>query len=107
MKKKSTVRPSTGNVFADLGIKDPQRQLAIASAAIAVRKLIQAKKLSLTQVASRTGLLRAEVSKLLEGTFDDGSLGQLLNCARRLGSDVEIKIKPGEPKLRGSITVSA
>jgi predicted XRE-type DNA-binding protein len=97
MKKKSIVRSSSGNIFADLGIRDPQRQFATANAAIAVRKTIEAKNLSLMQVASRTGLLQADVSKLMEGRFDDVSLGQLLNCARQLGSDVEIKIKPGEP----------
>ncbi|WP_424631667.1 XRE family transcriptional regulator [Bradyrhizobium sp. SYSU BS000235] len=44
-----------------------------------------------------------DVSKLLRGRFEGFSLERLLCFVRALGSDVEIKIKPGNSGKRAGL----
>jgi predicted XRE-type DNA-binding protein len=106
MAKKSTITKSSGNIFADLGLENPQEHYAKARLAILISKMIEVQNLTQGQAASKIGLRQPDVSKLLRGRLEGFSLERLLNFVRALGSDVEIKVKPSKPKQEGRILVT-
>jgi predicted XRE-type DNA-binding protein len=107
MAKKSRITQSSGNIFADLGLENPQEHYVKAHIVILICKMIEAQHLTQGQAASKMGLRQPDVSKLLRGRLDGFSLERLLNFARALGSVVEIKIKPPKPQEEGRILVTA
>jgi predicted XRE-type DNA-binding protein len=107
MAKKSKITQSSGNIFADLGLENPQEHNVKAHIVILITKMIESKNLTQGQAATKMGLRQPDVSKLLRGRFEGFSLERLLHFVRALGSDIEIKIKPSKPKQEGRILVTA
>jgi len=107
MAKKSKITQSSGNIFADLGLENPQEHYVKAHLIILISKMIESNNLTQGQAATKMGLRQPDVSKLLRGRFEGFSLERLLYFVRALGSDVEIKIKPSKPKQKGRILVTA
>jgi predicted XRE-type DNA-binding protein len=107
MAKKSKITQSSGNIFADLGLENPQEHYVKAHLIILISKMIESNNLTQGQAATKMGLRQPDVSKLLRGRFEGFSLERLLYFVRALGSDVEIKIKPSKPKQEGRILVTA
>jgi predicted XRE-type DNA-binding protein len=107
MAKKSKITQSSGNIFADLGLENPQEHSVKAHIVILITKMIESKNLTQGQAATKMGLRQPDVSKLLRGRFEGFSLERLLYFVRALGSDIEIKIKPSKPKQEGRILVTA
>jgi predicted XRE-type DNA-binding protein len=107
MAKKSKITQSSGNIFAELGLENPQEHYVKAHLVILISKMIEGKNLTQGQAATKMGLRQPDVSKLLRGKFEGFSLERLLYFVRALGSDVEIKIKPSKPKQEGRILVTA
>jgi predicted XRE-type DNA-binding protein len=104
MAEKSTITLSRGNIFADLGFENSQNHHAKAQLIILIQKIIEAKNLTRRQAASKMGLRRPDVAKLLRGRFEGFSLDRLLKFVRALESDV--KIKPGKSDHEGRILVT-
>ena len=95
MAKKSpiAVTPGSGNVFADIGVREPEEELAKAQLASRIRDIIRQRRL--TQVAAAT-LLRIDqpkVSALLNGRLTSFSSERLMRLLTRLGQDVEIVVR--------------
>jgi predicted XRE-type DNA-binding protein len=107
MAKKSKITQSSGNIFADLGLENPQEHYVKAHLVMLISKMIESQRLTQGQAASLIGLRQPDMSKLLRGKFGGFSLERLLKFVRALGSDVEIKIKPSHPKQEGKILVTA
>lgn len=99
------VTPSSGNIFADLGLDLPQEHNVKAHFVMLITKMIEAQGLTQAQAAHKIGLRQPDVSKLLRGRFEGFSLERLLNFVSALGSDIEIKIKPSKRKHEGRILV--
>jgi predicted XRE-type DNA-binding protein len=99
------VTPSSGNIFADLGLDQPQEHNVKAHFVMLITQMIEAQGLTQAQAAHKIGLRQPDVSKLLRGRFEGFSLERLLNFVRALGSDIEIKIKPSKRKHEGRILV--
>ena len=98
---------SSGNVFADLELEDPELLQAKAEMAIAITSTIR--KRGLTQVAAARELDtdQAKISAIVRGRLDDFSLSRLMNYARGLGWDIKIGLElNAEPERRGRVTVS-
>ena len=93
----------TGNVFADIGIPNPEQALAKAEIARRVNKIIEARRLTQSAAASILGIDQPRVSALSKGHLSVFSLEKLMLFASRLGNTVEISIKPSED---GGITVT-
>jgi predicted XRE-type DNA-binding protein len=107
MAKKSKITRSSGNIFADLGLENPQEHYVKAHLVMLISKMIESQRLTQGEAASLIGLRQPDMSKLLRGRFEGFSLERLLKFVRALGSDVEIKIKPSRPKQEGKILVTA
>jgi len=88
------VEPGSGNVFADIGLRDAHKLKIKSGLVIEIAKAIR--KLGITQVeaGSRMGIPQPKVSAMLRGDFTNLSERKLMDCLNRLGYDIEIKVKP-------------
>ena len=84
------------NVFADLGLPDPEERLMKAELVSRIAQLIEEKGLTQAQVAERTALDQPKISRLLRGQLSGFSADCLLAIVNRLGHSVEIHISPKE-----------
>jgi predicted XRE-type DNA-binding protein len=95
----------SGNVFADLGLEDPDLLLAKADLAIAITNIIRERGLTQTAAASELGVDQARISAIMRGRLDDFSLQRLMAFARLLGQDVRITVTPSaDPARPGRMT---
>ena len=88
------IEMSSGNVFADLGLEDPEQRLLKAELATRIGQLIEKRGWTQVQTAERTGLDQPKVSRLLRGQLSGFSADRLFAILNRLGHSVEVRISP-------------
>lgn len=88
------IEPSSGNVFADLGLKNPDELLAKAELVQRICDIIAQRKLTQLRAAKLLGIDQPKVSALMRGKLDGFSTDRLFRFLNALGSDVEIVIRP-------------
>ena len=93
------VTPSSGNVFADLGLPDAEEALLKSRLAQKIAVLIETRRLTQTQAAAVLGIDQPKVSKLLCGRLGEFSTDRLLRFLTTLDQDVDIVIK-AKPRSR-------
>jgi len=98
---------SSGNVFADLGIRNPEEVLAKASIASKIYDLIKEKKLTQAKAAKILRISQPKVSLLLRGYLTDFSLERLLRFLNDLGQDVYISIVPSSHRGHGNTRIGS
>jgi predicted XRE-type DNA-binding protein len=86
------VEKSSGNVFADLGLADPEAHLARAQLAQQISDAIAEQQLTQTQAAALLGIDQPKISALIRGKLSGFSTDRLLRCLNALGRHVEILI---------------
>jgi predicted XRE-type DNA-binding protein len=88
------IESGSGNVFADLGLRDAEKLKIKSGLVIEIARAIR--KLGLTQeeAGNRMGIPQPKVSAMLRGDFSNLSERKLMDCLNRLGYDIEIKVKP-------------
>jgi len=69
---------SSGNIFADLGVKNPEEALAKSELAIQIQLAIQKKKLTQKKAAALLGIDQPKISALLSGKLSGFSLERLI-----------------------------
>jgi len=100
------VTESSGNVFADLGVAEPEEELTKAQLASHIRHTITRRRLTQLQAASLMGLDQPKVSALMNGRLAGFSSHRLMRFLAALGQDVKIVVKPRSPRrVRGQIRV--
>ncbi|MBI3208619.1 MAG: XRE family transcriptional regulator [Candidatus Solibacter usitatus] len=95
--------PSTGNVFADLGLADAGEHLIKAGLVIKIDRIVRQQGLTQTAAAQIMGIDQPKVSAMLAGQFRGYSVERLMRFLVALGHDVEIVVKRrkrGEAELR-------
>jgi len=85
---------SSGNVFLDLEVADPEEALVKAKLARAIRTIIAQRHLSQIQAAELLGIDQPKVSALTRGRLTGFSIDRLLRFFLALDRDVEIIITP-------------
>jgi len=98
------VTPSSGNVFADLGLRGADELLAKADLAHAIHKLIEAQGLSLRGAARLLGMAQPDLSSLSRGRLEGSSIERLCRLLTALGQDVRIVVQP-KPSSRARATI--
>lgn len=83
---------SSGNVFADMGLPDAEELLLKSDLSIRLQTILEERGLTDAQAATALGLTPAQLSVLHRGRVSDFTVGQLIKCLNRLGSDVEVRI---------------
>jgi predicted XRE-type DNA-binding protein len=101
------VERSSGNVFADLRIPNPEAYLAKAELAARIFKIIRNRRLTQAAAGKLLGINQPKVSALLHGRLDGFSTDRLLRFLNTLGCDVQITISPPRPRARGQIKVKS
>lgn len=101
MAKKIQVEQGSGNVFADIGVANPEDALAKAEIARLVNRILAARGLNQVQAATLLRIAQPRVSDLSRGRLGKFSLEKLLQFARLTGIDVEIRMRPSnKPGLK-------
>ncbi|SPF56108.1 Transcriptional regulator, XRE family [Candidatus Sulfopaludibacter sp. SbA4] len=99
--KRLRVKKGSGNVFADIGIPNPEEALAKAEIARRINHMLADRKVSQVEAGKILGIPQPRVSDLARGRLGKFSLEKLIDFAKRLGNDVEIRIRPSrKPRLR-------
>ncbi|WP_074316938.1 helix-turn-helix domain-containing protein [Singulisphaera sp. GP187] len=88
------IEESSGNVFADLGLKNPEELFAKAELVHRICTIIAERKLTQLRAAKLLGIDQPKVSALMRGKLDGFSTDRLFRFLNALGSDVEIIIRP-------------
>lgn len=84
---------STGNVFADIGIPDPETHLLKAQLVSRIGDIIKQRGLTQTKAARLIGIAQPDLSALLRGRFRGHSIERLMRCLTALGCEVDIVIR--------------
>jgi predicted XRE-type DNA-binding protein len=101
-RKRKSIRfeAGSGNVFADLGLKDADQLLARAQMGFHVFKILEEKKLKQREIAGILGIAQSDVSHLMNGHFSRFTTDKLLDFLKRLDRKVSIEVslhREGEP----------
>lgn len=93
------VTASCGNIFADVGMAEPQEELTKAQLASEIRQIIKRRRLTQTAAASLMGIDQPKVSALLNGRLANFSSERLMRLLTALGQDVDITVR-SKPRNR-------
>ena len=102
-RKALELEPSSGNVFADLGLADADEHLIKAGLVVKIDRIIRQRHLTQAAAAQLIGIDQPKVSAMLAGQFRGYSVERLMRFLVALGHDVEIVVKPrkrGPAELR-------
>ncbi len=107
-----TIEKGSGNVFADLGLPDPDERRLRVQLATRLNDLLQAEGLTQAAVAKRLGLAQPHVSELKNYKLGRFSSERLLHFITLMNRDVEIFIRPraqavSAGAMAGAVTVWA
>lgn len=98
---------SSGNVFADISVPDPETHLVKAELVRSIADLVEAEGLTQAEAAARLGMSQPDVSKMLKGQFRPVSIERLMRCLVALGQNVTIEIGPPPKRAAPAIKVNA
>jgi len=93
--------PSSGNVFADMGLPDAEELDTKVRLGAAICRIVERRKLNQTEVAAALGINQPKVSALLHYKLEGFSVERLMRFLTALGHDVEIVIK-AKPRTRSA-----
>jgi predicted XRE-type DNA-binding protein len=94
------VQASSGNVFADLGVRKPNKMLAKAKLANRIYEIISARRLTQAQAAQIMGLDQPKISALVRGRLRGFSMERLFRCLNALTQEVRIVVRPAKQGRR-------
>lgn len=99
-----TVVASSGNVFADLGLRDADEKQTRVRLAVAVNRIIAAQRLSQNDAARLLGVNQPKISALANYRLEGFSVERLMHFLTALDRDVEIVIRK-KPRSRKSAKI--
>jgi phage-related protein/predicted XRE-type DNA-binding protein len=108
MKKKQpkiTVEESSGNIFADLGFPNPEREEIKARLTLQIYRLITQRGLTQAAAGEILGIKQPHVSGLMRGQSGAYSVERLMEFLAALGQDVQITVRPTRKKQPGHVSV--
>jgi predicted XRE-type DNA-binding protein len=96
---------SAGNLFADLGIANPEQELLKAELTLQLYRIIKQRGMTQTQAANVLGIKQPHVSLLMRNRAGGFSVGKLMEFLTALGQDVEVTVRATR-KPHGEMSVS-
>ncbi len=93
-RKALETEPSSGNVFADLGLAGADEQFIKAGLVVKISRTLRQRHLTQAAAAQLMGIDQPKVSAMLAGQFRGYSVARLMRFLVALGHDVEIVVKP-------------
>ena len=100
------VTAGSGNVFADMGLPEPQEELTKAQLASHIQQVIKRQRLTQVAAAALMGIDQPKVSALLNGRLANFFSERLMRLLTALGQDIDImvRVKPRN-RAQGRIRV--
>ena len=99
------ITESSGNVFADLGLPNPEQELMKAELTLQIYRIIKQRGLTQVEAAKALGIKQPHVSLLMRNRAGSFSVGRLMEFLTALGQDVEIAVRPSRKK-HGEMSVT-
>jgi predicted XRE-type DNA-binding protein len=104
---REAITRSSGNVFADLGLRDAYEKQTKVRLVVAIRRIIQDRRLSQTAAARLLGINQPKISALVNYQLQGFSVERLMHFLNALDCDVEIIVrKKPRSKRAARVTVS-
>ena len=103
--EKIEVTQASDNIFADLGVPDPENHLLKARLVTRIDRIVRKRKLTQVQTAELLGLSQPDVSRLLRGDFREYSMERILRLLMALGRDVDIVIRKPKSRRPGKLSL--
>ena len=103
-KRKMRVEQGSGNIFADLGLPNPEQEMLKARLTLQIHKIVKARRLTQAQAGEILGIKQPHVSALMRNRAGNFSVGRLMEFLTALGQDVWITVKPTR-KVKGEMAV--
>ncbi len=104
MKTKRMVYRGSDNVFADIGLKNPERIQARAKIMFHISEIIRKRGLTQKKAADILGIPQSKVSCLINGKLSNFSMDHLFELLNALDTDVEIIVKPKNQQKKTATT---
>ena len=95
---------SSGNVFADLGLSNPEQELLKAQLTLQIYTILKGSGMKQTEIAKILGVQQPQVSLLMRNRAGNFSVGRLMEFLTALCRDVEIVVRPTR-KEHGELSV--
>ena len=102
--KRITTEKSSGNVFADLGFANPEREQLKAHLTLQIYRIIKKRGLTQADAGEILGIKQPHVSALMRNRSGNFSVERLMDFLIALGQDVEITVRPTR-KDHGQVSV--
>src|SRR5580704_13752764 len=94
----------SGNVFADLGLPNPEQELLKARLTLQIHTILKDSGMTQTKIAKILGVQQPQVSLLMRNRSGNFSVGRLMEFLTALRRDVEIIVRPTR-KEHGAVSV--
>jgi predicted XRE-type DNA-binding protein len=91
---KIRVKEGSGNVFADLGFPNPEREQLKARLTLQIYRLIKDRGITQVKAGEILGIKQPHVSGLMRGQSGSFSVERLMDFLTALGQDIEITVRP-------------
>ena len=105
--KKPVAALGSGNVFADIGVRDAEAMLVKAELSGRIVDIIRGRGLTQTEAASLLGVDQPKVSQLFRGDIRQYTIDRLVRFVTLLQHDVQIRVGGKRRRGRGKIVVDA
>jgi predicted XRE-type DNA-binding protein len=92
--KRIRVKEGSGNVFADLGFPNPEREQLKARLTLQIYRLIKDRGFTQAEAGVKLGIKQPHVSGLMRGQSGNFSVERLMEFLTALGQDIEITVRP-------------
>ena len=101
------VEIGSGNVFKDLGLRNPEERLAKAKLAARIVLILEERKLTQSAAAKLLGVDQPKVSLIYRGRLEDFSIERLMRLLNLLHLDIRITVDSTPRRRRGKMIVGA
>jgi len=100
-----TFEKSSGNVFADIGFANPEREQLKAHLTLQIYRISKSRGLTQVEAGAILGIKQPHVSALMRNRSGNFSVERLMDFLIALGQDVEITVRPTR-KEHGQVRLS-
>jgi predicted XRE-type DNA-binding protein len=98
------VTQGSGNVFADLGLPNPEQELLKAQLTLQIYTILKDSGMTQGEIAKILGVRQPQVSLLMRNRAGNFSVGRLMEFLTALRQYVEITVRPTN-KEHGALSV--
>jgi len=98
------VTEGSGNVFADLGLPNPEQELLKAQLTLQIYTILKGSGMTQAEIAKILGVQQPQVSLLMRNRAGSFSVGRLMEFLTALRRDVEITVRATR-KEHGALSV--